>query len=233
MVVASVNRETSPRSEVTIRGGWPSLIDSSLSSLFAPCSRINGSLQAATSWSNGLRSFRLPPTLMTSTLDGIKAWEVERRSLIPPEPDVHRLYRLAGGPLYQIVQGAHDYHPSRVRVAFEADVRVVGAGQNLGIGVAVDALRFLDDPHERFVGVCGTIDLPEVFVGQILAEKDVSGDEDSADSFDRRRGEGDPRWITTLRGEAEFLDDLGGVAVCGRRKRAHFATAMRMMRGWP
>src|SRR2546423_14177001 len=208
MVVASVKRLTSPRSDVTIRGGCPRLVESSLSSLLAPWTRTSGSRQPATSVSRGSRSRRLPPILMTSTSDRIEAREVEPGLLVPAKANIHRLDGLPGGAFHQVVERAHHHHPPRMRVSFEADVAAVRPRQDLRVGVAVDPLRLLDDSHEGLVRVGGAIDLPRRLLVQVIVEKDVGGRQDSADGLDRGRGEGDAGAMAVGQTEAKLLDDL-------------------------
>ena len=116
-----------------------------------------------------------------------------------------------------------------MRVALEADVAVVGSGEDLGVGIAVDALRLLDDPHERLLGESGPVELPQVALRQVLLQEDVGGDQDSADRLDGRGGEGDRRLRPVGRVKTQLLDDLRRVPVSRGREGAHLAAAVRVM----
>src|ERR1700694_1122216 len=93
-----------------------------------------GSDRAATSASSESSCWRLPPSFRTSMgadLDGVETREIGAGPFIPCESHCERLDRLPCGPLHQVVEGAHDHDAPGVRVALEADVAIVRAGQNL------------------------------------------------------------------------------------------------------
>src|SRR5437660_903314 len=109
----------------------------------------------------------------------------------------------------------------------EADVAVVGPRQDLWVGIPMDSLGFLHDPHEGLLRVGGPKYLPEVSLVKVVSEVDVGGDQDPPHRFHRGRAESHAR---TAAVDAQLLDDLCRMPVRGWRERTHLAAAVRMVR---
>src|SRR5215212_40128 len=72
------------------------------------------------------------------TLDGMQAGEFERSRLREATTDIESLHRLASRAFHEVVERGHDDDAVGVRIALEADVTPVGAGEELGLRVAMD-----------------------------------------------------------------------------------------------
>ena len=99
--------------------------------------------------------------LAGSGLYGMKTGKSETQGLGKIVHEIKRLHCLTGGAFHEIVDGADDYQTVAVRVALEADVAEIGAGQELGLGVTMNAASLLDDTNKRLIIVGLAVNLPK------------------------------------------------------------------------
>ena len=64
----------------------------------------------------------------------MQAWKFEPGGFVKTASDVECLYRLAGGAFHEVVERADHHQSVAVRIAFEADVAVIAAGENFRLG---------------------------------------------------------------------------------------------------
>ena len=101
------------------------------------------------------------------------------------------------------------------------------AGQDLGLGHAIDAGALLDQAHERLVAPRLAVGLPDVALGDSVAHEHVRGGEHAAHQLDRGGREMNARRWADRR---QRLQNLCGVPVAGRRVAAHDSGPLGMMR---
>ncbi len=98
-------------------------------------------------------------------------------------------------------------------IQLPADIAIVGAGEDLRLGEAVEAARLLDQPDKRLLAVHAPVDLPEILIGQRLLQEDVRGRQNAAHRLDTSHGEADLRPLPI---HGQLLEDLGRMPVAGR-----------------
>ena len=84
--------------------------------------------------------------------DGVKASKAEAGGFIEAEHQVHGLDRRARGTLAEVVDGAKQDDPPLARVEGEADLRTIGACEELRLGMSVKPRSFMHDVDERLLG---------------------------------------------------------------------------------
>src|ERR1035441_7756402 len=129
-----------------MRGGWSRAAPSRSISPWAPWTTTSGAVQASPALCAPVPA---STTVITPTLQGVQAGELQSGGLGAAQPDVRRLHRLARGPLHQVVDGRGDHEAPRLGIAAEADVAHVGPAEQPWIGVAVQSVGLLDDAQER------------------------------------------------------------------------------------
>jgi hypothetical protein len=64
---------------------------------------------------------------------------------------VETLYGLSSGTLHQIVDSADNYQPVGRHIPLKPDIAIVGACQEFGFWITMDAAAFFNDPYKRFL----------------------------------------------------------------------------------
>ena len=155
-------------------------------------------------------------------LDGEPA-KFERGGFFETAHDIHGLNGRTGCAFHQVVNSGHTDYSAAGRIKIKADIDEISAGQDLWFGHTVNAAAIFDQADKRLGFSPGPEDPPEILFS--YTRLDVSMGDCQGAPYQVNRGN---RQVDV--GNAQFLDDLGSMAVAIGRECAHDAAALGVVR---
>src|SRR5579885_659938 len=134
---------------------------------------------------------RPPPILITVSIlygpfiksDRVQPGKVQPDSFVPAQRCVERLHSVASRAFHQIIERGHNHNTPRTRLNLEADVAVIAADQHLWLRIAINAGALFDNADIWFGAIRRAIELPEIAIGEALAQERLGRDKDAAHQF--------------------------------------------------